>query len=98
MNTRAQAELFGILWPYQHPFLLRANDVFRFEGRLCRVLRVTESAAVVLMSRPTRQFITRFDKPVRFKPSPRIIWISPNSDVEVLNRNGKKKHKPRRRA
>lgn len=81
-----QTELVGIIWqPLQHPFRLHAGDVFRFENRLCRVLRVNESAAVVLMNRPARDFKTRFDKPVRFTPSPAVFRISPDSEVKILN-------------
>ena len=81
-----QTELVGLLWqPLAHPFRLRAGDVFRFDNRLCRVLRVNECAAVVLMNRPVRDFKTRFDKPVRFQPSPAIFRISPNSEVGILN-------------
>ena len=78
---------FGIIWrPHEFPFRLRAGDVFRFEGRLCRVLRVSYSCAVVIMNRPVRDFKTRFDKPVRFQPPPRQFYISPQSEVIVLNR------------
>lgn len=81
-----QAE-FGIIWqltPY--PFRLRAGDVFRFDGRFCRVLRVNYSCAVVIMNQPVRDFKTRFDKPVRFQPPPRRFYISPESEVTILNR------------
>ena len=82
----AQAELVGIIWQsMQHPFRLRAGDVFRFNGRLCRVMRVNESEAVVIMNRPVRDFKTRFDKPVRFQPPPARFYISSNSEVEILN-------------
>ena len=81
-----QAE-FGILWrPFEHPFKLRAGDVIRFNDRLCRVIRVNECAAVVIMNRPVRDFKTRFDKPVRFQPPPWRFYISPNSESEILNR------------
>ena len=83
----AQAELFGILWrQLQHPFRLRAGDVIRSGNKLCRVIRVTECAAVVLMNRPTREFKTRFDRPVRFTPPPTTFRISPNAETEILNR------------
>ncbi len=91
-NTRilhdpAQAEFVGILWqPLSHPFRLRAGDVIRTGGRLCRVIRVNECAAVVIMNRPIRDFKTRFDKPVRFQPPPAMFRISPQSEVEILNR------------
>ena len=60
---------FGIVWQLsRYPFRLRAGDVFRINGRLCRVVRVNECAAVVIMNRPVRDFKTRFDKPVRLQP------------------------------
>jgi len=78
---------FGILWQLAaYPFRLRAGDVIRFQNRLCRVVRVSESSAVVLMNRPARDFKTRFDKPVRFTPPPALFHISPNSEIPVLNR------------
>ena len=78
---------FGLIWqPAQLPFRLRAGDVIRFDHRLCRVLRVNECAAVVLMNRPPRDFKTRFDQPVRFTPPPALFRISPHSEVEILNR------------
>ncbi len=87
----AQTEFVGIIWqPLRHPFRLHAGDVIRFDGRLCRVLRVNACAAVVIMNRPIRDFKTRFDKPVRFQPPPALFRISPNSDLEILN------HKKRR--
>lgn len=77
---------FGIVWQSaEHPFRLRAGDVLRFDNRLCRVIRVTECAAVVIMNRPVRDFKTRFDQPVRFQPPPRWFRISPNAEVEILN-------------
>jgi hypothetical protein len=81
-----QSEFVGILWqPLAQPFRLQAGDVFRFDNRLCRVLRANECAAVILMNRPVRDFKTRFDKPVRFQPPPATFRISPNSEVEILN-------------
>jgi len=81
------AELFGLIWrPLEHPLRLRAGDVILFNGRLCRVLRVTECAAVVLMNRPIREFTTRFDKPVRFQPPPVQFRISAESEVPIVNR------------
>ena len=86
LRDPAQAEFVRILWhPLQHPFRLHAGDVIRCEGRLCRVLRVNECAAVVLMNRPVREFKTRFDKPVRFQPKPVIFRISANTETEILN-------------
>lgn len=90
-----QAELFGVIFRQPYPFRLRANDVICVDGRLGWVLRVTESAAVVLMNRPAREFVTRFDKRVRLQPSPIVFRISPNAESEILNR--KKKQKAGRR-
>lgn len=78
---------FGIIWQTSKPpFRLHAGDVIRFNGRLCRVLRVNDCAAVVIMNRPFRDFKTRFDKPVRFQPPPALFRISPQSEVPILNR------------
>jgi hypothetical protein len=82
-----QTEFVGILWqPLQQPFRLRAGDVIRFDDRLCRVLRVNECSAVILMNRPVRDFKTRFDQPVHFQPPPALFRISPNAEAEILNR------------
>ena len=81
---------FGIIWQsHEYPFRLRAGDVFRFNGRLCRVVRVNYSSAVVIMNRPVRDFKTRFDKPVRFQPPPARFYISPQSEVTILNRKAR---------
>ena len=85
-----QSELFGIIWrPFNHPFRLRAGDIIRFDGRLCRVIRVNECAAVVVMNRRTREFTTLFDKRVRFQPKPALFRIWSNAEVEILNRKAK---------
>ena len=82
---------FGIIWQLaEYPFRLRAGDVIRLaDGKLCRVIRVNECAAVVIMNQPVRDFKTRFDRPVRFQPPPKRFRISPNSEVPVLNRKRK---------
>jgi hypothetical protein len=86
-NGSQQADLVGLIWqPFCHPFRLRAGDVIRVNNRLCRVIRVTECAAVVIMNRPVRMFKTLFDKPVCFRPRPAIVRIDSNSEVPVLNR------------
>ena len=80
-----QAE-FGIIWQLAaHLFRLRAGDVFKLDGRLCRVVRVNDCSAVVVMNQPVRDFKTRFDKPVRFQPPPKLFRISPFAEVEILN-------------
>jgi hypothetical protein len=78
---------FGIIWQLaKYPFRLRAGDVIRFGNRLCRVIRVNDCAAVVIMNQPMREFKTRFDKPVRFQPPPKVFRVWPNADVEIMNR------------
>ena len=82
---------FGIIWELSvYPFKLRAGDVFKFNERLCRVIRVNYSSAVVIMSLPLREFKTRFDKPVRFQPPPKRFYISTDSEVTVLNRKARR--------
>ena len=80
---------FGIIWQLgAYPFRLRAGDVILFDERLCRVIRVGECAAVVIMNQPVREFKTRFDKQVKFQPPPELFRISPNAEAEILNRKG----------
>ena len=83
-----QTRFVGIIWRHlQSPATrLRAGDVIRFDNRLCRVIRVNDCAAVVIMNRPARVFTTRFDKPVRFEQPPAMFRISPDAEVEILNR------------
>ena len=80
--------LLPLAWrPRQpYPFRLHVNDYVRINGQLGRVIRVTESAAVVLLNRPHRRFTTRFDREVEFRQPPRKIRIAANSEIEVLNR------------
>jgi len=56
-NARQQA-LLTPKPPLRHPFRLRVNDWVRLDGRIGRVVRVTEAAAVVLVKRPVREFTT----------------------------------------
>ena len=79
--------------PLYHPFRLHVNDFVRIDGKLGRVIRVTECAAVVLVNRPPREFTTRFDKHVRFRLPPMTVRIAANSDIEILNRNTGRKRK-----
>jgi len=86
-NDPAQTKFVGLIWkPFAHPFRLHAGDVIRYGERLCRVVRVNDCAAVVIMNRPPRVFTTRFDKPVSFQPPPAMFRISSDSEVEILNR------------
>jgi hypothetical protein len=87
-----QTRFVGIIWrPLPPPSpRLRPGDVILVDNRLCRVIRVNDCAAVVVMNRPPRVFTTRFDKPVRFEQPPAMFRISPNAEVEILNRKGRR--------
>ena len=84
----AQAALFQPRKPSvnHHPFRLRAGDVIRYSGQSCRVLRVTDSSAVVAITRPPRDFTTRFGVHVHLQPKPAVVHLSPNSEIPILNR------------
>lgn len=84
----AQAALFQPRKPAvnHHPFRLRAGDVIRYSGQSCRVLRVTDSSAVVAITRPPRDFTTLFGVRVHIQPKPALVRISPNSEIPILNR------------
>ena len=69
-----------------HIFRLQPGDIIKFEGEPCRVVRVNECAAVIAIRKPARQFTTLGGKTVKFQPSPKTARISPNSEVEILNR------------
>jgi len=99
-NPREHAQLFGVIQRQIRPqFRLRVNDIVRISGKLCRVIRATESTAVIMMNQPPPEFTTLFDKHVRFQPAPARFRISPNSELEILNRNPRepKKRKYERR-
>ena len=67
-------------------FRLRAGDLIRYEGKPCRVLRVTDSSAVVAVTKQPREFTTLFGVRVRIQPKPALVRISSNSEVPILNR------------
>ncbi len=67
-------------------FRLRAGDLIRYDGKPCRVLRVTDASAVVAVTKPAREFTTLFGARVRIQPKPALVRISPNSEVPILNR------------
>ena len=90
-----QDELFGLVPQQPRPFRLRVNDIIHVDNRLGLIIRITESAAVVLVNRRVREFKTRFDKPVRFQPPPMKFRISANSESEILNRKERRKRKQR---
>jgi hypothetical protein len=67
-------------------YTLRAGDIVQYAGKPCRVLRVTESAAVVAVVQKPRTITPRFGKPVTIQPKPKLERISPNAEIEILNR------------
>ena len=67
-------------------FRLRAGDLIAYAGKPCRVLRVTDSSAVVAIAKPPREFTTLFGARVRIQPKPALVRISPNSEIPILNR------------
>jgi hypothetical protein len=69
-----------------NPFRLRAGDLVAYAGQSCRVVRVTDSSAVVAVTRPPREFVTRFDVRVQIQPKPALVRISPNSEIPILHR------------
>ena len=67
-------------------FHLRPGDTVLFERQPCRVVRVSDSAAVIAITRPVREFTTLFGKRVRIQPRPALIRICANSEIPILNR------------
>ena len=67
-------------------YRLRPGDLIRYEGKPCPVVRVTDCAAVVAITKPPREFTTLFGKRVRIQPKPALVRISPNTETEILNR------------
>ena len=67
-------------------FRLRAGDLIDYDGQACRVVSVSDSSAVVAVTRPPRSFTTLFGVAVHIQPKPALVRISPNSEVPILNR------------
>ena len=67
-------------------YTLRAGDVVEYAGQPCRVVRVSESAAVVAVIQKPRTITPRFGKPVTIQPKLKLERISPNSEIPILNR------------
>ena len=67
-------------------YTLRAGDVVEYAGKPCRVIRVTESAAVVAVVQKPRTITPRFGKQVTIQPSPKLERISAASALPILNR------------
>ena len=70
------------------PYRLRAGDVVLFQNRACPVLRVSDCAAVIAMTKPAREFTTIWGKSVRIKPKPALVRISSNALCPILKRRG----------
>ena len=67
-------------------YTLRAGDVVEYAGKPCRVIRVTDSAAVVAVVQKPRTITPRFGKPVTIQPAPKLERISATSALPILNR------------
>lgn len=68
------------------PCRLRAGDFVLFNERICPVLHVNDCAAVIAVAQRAREFTTIFGKCVSLRPKPRLVRISPNSEIPILNR------------
>ena len=67
-------------------YTLHVGDVVQYAGQHCRVVRVTESAAVIAVVQKPRTIVPRFGKPVTFTPAPKLERISAQSEIPILNR------------
>ena len=67
-------------------YTLRAGDIVQYAGKPCRVIRVSDCAAVVAVVQKPRTITPRFGKPVAIQPAPKLERISPNSEIPILNR------------
>jgi hypothetical protein len=85
-ETMAQPEAPKKALQFASPYRLRAGDIIRLDGKPCPVIRVSDCAAVVEVERPAREFQTIFGKAVRIQPKPKLVRISSNSLVPILNR------------
>ena len=67
-------------------FTLRAGDLVEYAGQPCRVLRVNDCDAVLVVVQKPRTITPRFGKPVTIQPAPKLAHISPESEIPILNR------------
>jgi len=67
-------------------YTLRVGALVEYAGQLCHVVRVSESAAVVVVIRKPRTITLRFGKPVTIPPAPKLQRISAQSEIPTLNR------------
>ena len=67
---------------------LRPGDVVRLIEGECKVLRVTDCAAVIeLPAPPPRKIVTRFGKSATIAGRPSIARISANAECEIVSRS-----------
>jgi hypothetical protein len=67
-------------------YTLRAGDVVRYAGQNCRIIRVSDCAAMVAVVKKPRTITPRFGQPVTIQPRPKLERISPQSEIPILNR------------
>ena len=67
-------------------YTLRAGDLVRYAGQNCRVIRVSDCAAVVAVIQKPRIITPRFGKSVTIQPAPKLERISPQSEIPILSR------------
>ena len=70
----------------KNSYTLRPGDLVEYAGQPCRVLRVSDCAAVVEVIQKPRTITPRFGKPVTIKPAPKLERISPESEIPILSR------------
>jgi hypothetical protein len=68
-------------------FTLRAGDVVEYAGQPCKVIRVSDCAAVVAVIQKPRTIVPRLGKPVTIQPAPKLERISPNAEIPILSRS-----------
>ena len=63
---------------------LHTGDLVSYAGQPCRVVRVSNCAAVIAVTRPPKEFTTLFGVRVQFQPKPALVRISANSEIPIL--------------
>ena len=67
-------------------YTLRAGDLVEYAGQHCRVIRVSDCAAVIAVIQKPRTITPRFGKPVTIQPAPKLERISAHAEIPILNR------------
>ena len=67
-------------------YTLRVGDMVEYAGQPCRIIRVSDCAAVVAVIQKPRTITPRFGKPVTIQPAPKLERISTQSEIPILNR------------